>query len=114
MKSITPPCITEKRIVMLTDVGDNSVTTTEQFITSMQSQGINTTIIGVSDDFVASTCERLTNVKGFNYFCAIEDSDLMKHIVDNFDYTFFPCLYDDVITLECPGIQNIEVFGTPD
>ena len=29
MKLITPECQTEKRIVMLTDVGDNSFETTE-------------------------------------------------------------------------------------
>ena len=89
---------------MLTDVGDNSLQTTEQFIYSLQTKGINTTIIGISDDFIASTCEKLTNVKGFNYFCAVEDSDLIKHVVDNFDFTFFPCLYKVVITLECPGV----------
>jgi hypothetical protein len=80
----------------------------------MQSSGINTTIIGISDDFNSKTCERLNNVKGFNYFCAVEDSDLIKFVVDHFDYTFFPSAYNIEITLSCPGVLNLEVFGTPD
>lgn len=114
MNLIKPPYQTEKRIVMLTDVGDNSLSSTEQFLSAMQSKGVHTTIIGISDGFISSTCEQLTNVRGFNYFCAVEDSDLIKHIVDNFDFTFFPCYFDEIITLECPGILSIEVFGTPD
>ena len=42
----------------------------------MAISGINTTIIGVSDEFNSKLCEELINIKGFNYFCAIEDTDL--------------------------------------
>ncbi len=55
---------------------------------------MHTTIIGISDEFQSSTCECLCEVKGFNYFCAVDDLDLAKHLVDHFDYTFFPSSYD--------------------
>lgn len=75
---------------------------------------MNTTIIGISSEFRSNTCEKLTNVRGFNYFCAVEDSDLIKFVVDNFDYTFFPSAYDLEVSLHCEGVQSIEVFGSPD
>lgn len=71
---------TENRIVMLTDVGDNSILTERQFIEDVSSTDIHVTVIGISDDFRSSTCEQLNNIKGFNYFCAVEQEDLKKYL----------------------------------
>jgi hypothetical protein len=38
----------------------------------------------------------------------------MKHLVDNFDYTFFPFAFDFKITASCDDIDDIEVFGASD
>lgn len=46
----------ENRIIMVTDVNDNSMLTTNQFIDQMSNSNINTTIIGVSSDFKSSIC----------------------------------------------------------
>lgn len=89
----------EKRIIMLTDVGDNSVETENEFIQMLSESNIHSTIIGVSEDFRSETCEKLIKIKGFNYFCAVEDSDLQKYLVDNFSYTFFPLAYKVEIEL---------------
>ena len=56
----------------------------------------------------------MINVKGFNYFCALEDKDLIKSLVDNFDYTFFPFAFNIEISLESSDIDNIEVYGSND
>jgi hypothetical protein len=58
---------------------------------------VATTIIGVSSDFKSQTCEKLIKVKGFNYLCAVEEDDLQTYLVDQFDYTFFPCVQNAVI-----------------
>ena len=55
---------------MLTDVMDNSVASEEKLIIQIAEEGINMTLIGISDDFKSETCEKLKNVKGFNYLCA--------------------------------------------
>jgi hypothetical protein len=45
---------------MLTDVGDNSMINATKFVSEVaDSQNIHTTIIGVSDDFVSQTCEKM-------------------------------------------------------
>ncbi len=36
--------------------------------------------------------------------CAVEDLDLVKYLVDQFDFTFFPFLEDLEIFLEIPNI----------
>lgn len=38
----------------------------------------------------------------------------MKHLVDNFDYTFFITANDVEIKIESEDVIGLEVFGTPD
>lgn len=99
---------------MLTDVGDNSIAGEEKLIRDISDAGVSTTIIGVSTDFKSSTCEKLIQVKGFNYLCAVENSDLQTYLVDQFDYTFFVCVQDVLITVESEDIEGITVFGSVD
>ena len=85
---------TENRILMLTDVGDNSMANAYNFIDKVEQSGIHTSIIGISDDFKSKTCEKMNEIKGFNYFCATEVDDLKKYLFENFSYTFFPANFD--------------------
>ena len=52
----------ENRVIMLTDVGDNSMTDAFTFVKNVESSGIHTTIIGVSDDFRSETCEKMNEI----------------------------------------------------
>lgn len=47
----------ENRIIMLTDVEDNSVSESKKFIQTIETSGIHTTIIGISDSFRSEVCE---------------------------------------------------------
>ena len=38
------------------------------------------TVIGISDSFKSNVCEQLKNVKGFNYFCAVNEEDIKKYV----------------------------------
>ena len=72
------------------------------------------TIVGISTEFNSKTCEDLKGTKGFNYFCATNDEDIMKYLFETFDYTFFPSSSDIVMSLEAENVSGIEVFGTSD
>ena len=72
------------------------------------------TIIGISDSFKSSVCEQLKNVKGFNYFCAVDQQDLKKYVFSTFDFGFFPVAHDINVTLSSDNIKRIQVFGAPD
>jgi hypothetical protein len=100
---------------MLTDVCDNSISNEKAFIQdASDTSGINLTIIGISDEFRSEVCECLKDVKGFNYFCAVNQEDIKKYVFETFDFGFFPSAYDVNITLTCDDIQSFEVFGAPD
>ena len=62
----------ENRLIMLTDVEDNSISLARKFVQDVEESSIHTTIIGISDYFKSEVCESLNEVKGFNYFCATE------------------------------------------
>ena len=72
------------------------------------------TVIGISDSFKSNVCEQLKNVKGFNYFCAVNEEDIKKYVFETFDFGFFPAAYDVNVTLSSENIERIEVYGTPD
>ena len=94
-------------MIMITDVGDNSIKGANDFVSKASESKIHLSIIGVSNSFRSETCECLKNVKGFNYFCAINEDDLMKYIFHTFDFGFFPVAHD--ISLEISA-KNIKSF----
>ena len=104
----------ENRLIVLTDVCDSSLSSEKGYLEEHAEKGINTTIIGISEEFQSNICEVFKNVKGFNYFSATKDEDLKKYLFENFDYTFFPANYDLQIELESDSITDIKVFGSPD
>ena len=77
-------------------------------------ENIHLTIVGISTAFNSKTCEDLKDTKGFNYFCATSEEDIMKYLFETFDYTFFPSNNRVTISLESPDVKKIEVFGSPD
>lgn len=66
---------------MLTDVNDNSIQNEEKFLSKVaDTNNINLTIIGISTEFKSEVCERLKDVRGFNYFCAVKQEDIKKYV----------------------------------
>lgn len=106
----------EKRIILITDVMDDQFTSSKALIETLaEEHQIHTTIIGISSDFQSQYCENLVQIRGFNYFCAVEDLDLMKFVVDQFDYTFFPFAFNTTLRLESStNLLGLEIYGTPD
>lgn len=72
------------------------------------------TIVGISDRFNSKACEELKNTKGFNYFSAVCEEDLLKYLFETFDYSFFPSANNIQIIMEADNVERIEVFGVPD
>lgn len=63
----------ENRIIILTDVGDSSISAYKKFIEeTAEVDRINTTIIGISREFQSEHCEKFKDIRGFNYFCAVK------------------------------------------
>lgn len=100
---------------MLTDVGDNSIQNEREFIENVSKvDGINLTIIGISDQFRSQVCQTLKDVKGFNYFCAVDNDDIKKYVFEMFDFVYFPSSFDLNIKINSDDIKSFQVFGAPD
>ena len=70
-------------------------------------EGVNLTVIGISTDFKSEVCEKLKNVKGFNYFCAVDQGDIKKYVFETFDFGFFPSAFDISITISSDDLKKI-------
>ena len=82
-------------MIILSDVCDSSITYGLQAIKdAARDHNIHLTIVGISDEFNSKTCEDLKDTKGFNYFCAVTEEDVLKYLFETFDYTFFPSSYN--------------------
>lgn len=46
--------------------------------------------------------------------CAVNNSDLQTYLVDQFDYTFFPCVQNVTISITSEDVQDIQVYGSVD
>ena len=111
-EKVETKCPSENRIIMVTDVCDNSVEGVRAFIEEASKSTMFVTIIGISSEFQSGTCERMKDIKGFNYFSAIDDEDLMKHIFHNFDFVYFPIAHHVSLRLKTDNVKSIEVFGS--
>ena len=76
---------------MLTDVCDSSIGDQKEFIETVANiNNIHTSIIGISTEFQSQACEVFKEIKGFNYFCAVNQEDIQKYVFETFDFGFFP------------------------
>ena len=105
----------QNRVLMITDVCDESFSGQKEYITNMaEKNNIHLTIIGVSNEFKSQICEKFTEIKGFNYFCAVKESDLKQYIEDTFCTGFFPNAVNIKVRLYSKGLKQIQVYGAPD
>ena len=68
---------------------------------------IHTSIIGISTEFQSQSCEVFKDIKGFNYFCAVNQEDIKKYIFETFDFGFFPSATNIQVDIEAEDIGGI-------
>ena len=101
-------------MIMITDVCDNSLTGANNFVEKASEAHIHLSLIGVSTSFRSETCEKLKNVRGFNYFSAVNEDDLMKYVFHTFDFGFFPAAHDIELHIEANNLKSFQVYGSTD
>ena len=104
----------ENRMIMITDVCDNSLSGSNDFVQKASETNIHLSIVGVSSSFRSETCEKLKNIKGFNYFSAVNEEDLMKYIFHTFDFGFFPAAHDIELNIKANNLKSFQVYGSTD
>ncbi len=108
----------ENRIIFLTDAmpntgyvgGDDLLEITED----NAEDKIYTTYIGVGVDFNTELVEKITKVKGANYYSIHSEEDFKKRLGDEFEFMVTPLVFDLRLKIESKSFEIEKVYGSPE
>lgn len=108
----------ENRIIFLTDAMPNLGETGDlglfRMLEDNADHGIYTTFIGVGVDFNTELVEKITKIKGANYYSVHSADEFKKRMDDEFDYMVTPLVFDLRLNLDAPGYRIEKVYGSPE
>jgi Ca-activated chloride channel family protein len=112
------PSERENRIIFLTDAMPNLGETGESGLLSIleenANQGIYTTFIGIGVDFNTELVEKITKVRGANYYSVHSASEFKERMDEEFDFMVTPLVFDILLRLDAPGYRIEKVYGSPE
>ena len=106
-----------KRIIIITDLWahDNDLKQfTELFKKCVHQDNIEITIIGISQDANSHLAKIVAYEKGCNYYNVLDDGDLEKYLVKQFNYMCFPYAYNLKINYISNTLKIVECIGAGD
>ena len=108
----------ETRIIFITDAMPNTGVTDEEGLFGMfkknANKGIYTTFIGVGVDLNTELIERLTKMRGANYYSVHSAKDFKKRMDEGFEYMVTPLVFGLELTLDAVGYDIEKVYGSPE
>ena len=108
----------ENRIIFLTDAMPNTGRTGHSELLDMarsySDNRIYTTFIGIGVDFQTELVERLTKVRGANYYSIHSSWEFKKRLDTEFDYMVSPMLFDLRLSFISDAWKIAEVYGSPE
>jgi Ca-activated chloride channel family protein len=106
----------ENRIIFLTDAMPNMGETGDlglyRMLQDNADQGIYTTFIGIGVDFNTELAERITKIKGANYYSVHSASEFKERMDDEFDFMVTPLVFDLRLRLDASGYEIEKVYGS--
>ncbi|MDI9399195.1 MAG: VWA domain-containing protein [Euryarchaeota archaeon] len=112
------PSERENRIIFLTDAMPNLGGTGENDLLNIlknnADQGIYTTFIGIGLDFNTELIEKITKIKGANYYSVHSASEFKERMDEEFDFMVTPLVFNLTLELDAPGYQIEKVYGSPE
>lgn len=112
------PSERENRIIFITDAMPNLGETGEVGLLTIleknAGEGIYTTFIGVGLDFNSELVEKITKVRGANYYSVHSASEFEERMDEEFDFMVTPLVFDLLLRLEAPGYRIEKVYGSPE
>jgi Ca-activated chloride channel family protein len=108
----------ENRIIVLTDAQPNTGDiSSSNFMDSVERNAgsrIYTTFIGVGVDFNTQLIERITKVKGANYYTVHSHREFNRRVNEEFDFMVTPLVFNLKFYFEAEGWKIDQVFGSPE
>lgn len=106
----------ENRIIVITDAMPNYGNTSEEgllsYVDKNSNNGIYTTFIGVGVDFNTKLIEKISNVKGANYYSVHNSNEFKERMGEQFEYMVTPLVFDLNLNLESEGYKIDAVYGS--
>lgn len=112
------PAVYENRIIFLTDampnLGDTSESGLFGLLQSNSQKNIFTTFIGIGVDFNTELIEKISKVKGANYYSVHSSEEFKKRMVEEFEFMVTPLVFDLTLRFDSDKYRISEVYGSPD
>ncbi|RKD98025.1 vWA domain-containing protein [Halopiger aswanensis] len=106
----------ENRSILITDaqinVGETDADELHASLEANADRGHHTTVVGVGVDFNAELIDRLTAVRGANYYSVYSADEFERRMTDEFEYMVTPLVYDLSLELAADGYEIVRVYGS--
>ena len=108
----------ENRMIIMTDampnLGDATGPGLMGMISDNSEEGIYTTFVGIGVDFNTGLIEKLTKVRGANYYSVHSASEFKSRMIDEFDFMVTPLVFDLRLQVDADGYKISKVYGSPE
>ena len=106
----------QNRIIVITDAmpntGDASSTGLMTRIEQNAKNKIYTSLIGVGVDFNTELTEKISDVRGANYYSVHSSEEFKKVLAEEFDYMVTPLIFDLDLSFKSEDYEIENVYGT--
>ena len=107
-------CNKHRRIILITDMDYYKDNDFINLCKVMSNENIFLTILGISESFNTDLTELISKIKGCNYYVILNDSDMKKYLIDEFNYICFPLSFNEKLEILAPFLKIKSVIGTGD
>ena len=101
-----------RRMIIITDMEDRVDEQLTKFCEKIAKEGIYVTILGISNEFRTDLAELTSNIKGANYVVIKESKDIIKYLVEDFEYLCFQNASDLTFEVTTPYIRIERIVGS--
>ena len=101
-----------RRMIIITDMEDRVDEELTKFCEKIAKEGIYVTILGISNEFRTDLAELTSNIKGANYVVIKESKDIIKYLVEDFEYLCFQDASDLSFEVISPYIKIERIVGS--
>ena len=102
----------QRRIILITDMEYYGNSDFVNLIKEMAENNIFLTILGISESFNTGLTELISKEKGCNYYVILNDTDMKKYLIDEFNYICFPLSFNEKLEILSPFLKVKSIIGT--
>jgi Ca-activated chloride channel homolog len=112
------PTRDENRIIFLTDAMPNrGEIGSKGLLGRVQTNAnrfIHSTLIGIGVDFQTELVEKITKVRGANYYSVHSAKQFKKRLADEFEYMVSPLIFNLKLSVVSTGYEIEKIYGVPE